>query len=371
VKQKGDILLCVQTLASDLFGCQPEQVQATTTAADIPNWDSMRHVLFVMGVEQEFGVRFNMRSIDGITNGRRFVRVSSGVDPMSRPVIIGAGGCIIQTILQQFATIPGLTDKVDLHMSQITAAGRSALAPDLLERCVVVIEEAVPWQGWRVLEPDEKRQLPASCITASVPTLHFNTLWPLMTEDPRNVPEPNAPYGGGPFGMGDRVALKLVQTLPREARRAAYDASDVLTIANLARYHDLETHNFFMREQDCSVRVAAYVMAHFHEKRLFYTNAHPTGELMYFVLAQLYGIPAISDLIDLPYDDLVSRAKAWSVESYVFVGEEAPIHPAVATYFGLNWWHRDLRYEWLNERRSFDEWIDFYLTYEPRLGAQQ
>ncbi len=285
---------------------------------------------------------------------------------MSRVLVIGAGSCIIEAILNHCRTIPGLDERAELYLSQILPGGRAAVPAEMLRRCGILIEEAAPWQGAGTLSAEERALLPESCARVTVPTLHFNSLWPLMAEDPRNVPEPGAPYGRIPFGMGDRLALRVIETVADPAaRRAAYDATDLRSVANLARSHELEVRNCFAREQGCDVRVAGYVMSHFRDKRLYYTHNHPTGELMFFVLAQLFAVPVLRDLIQLPYDRLVVGARAWADGSNVFGGEEAPIHPAVAEHFGLRWWRRDLTYAWLAERRTFDQWIDWYLTYVP------
>jgi len=44
-----------------------------------------------------------------------------------------------------------------------------------------------------------------------------------MAEDPRNVPERRAVWRI-PFGMGDRLALKITQTVPTGGAAGAYDA---------------------------------------------------------------------------------------------------------------------------------------------------
>ena len=283
---------------------------------------------------------------------------------MSSPVIIGAGSCIIQAIMNQFAGIPGLDQKAELHLSQITGAGRERVPPEILARAAILVEEAAPWQGSGSLTAEERALLPEGCATVTVPTLHFNSLWPLMVADPRNRPEPGAPYGRIPFGMGDRLALKLAQTIPDPAaRKAAYDGTEFRTVANLARAHELEVRNCFAREQGCDVRVAAYVMSNFRAKRLYYTHNHPTPELMYFVLCQLFAVPALRDFIKLPYDQLVVLARKWADTTGVFAGEEAPIHPGVGSYFGLEWWRPDLGYRWLGQTQTFDAWNRFLLTY--------
>ena len=288
-----------------------------------------------------------------------------------KPVIIGAGSCIIEAVLKQFAEVPGLLDKVDFHLSQIVPGGRVPVPPNILARATILIEEAAPWQGSGTLTGEERGLLAETCTTITVPTLHFNSLWPLMTEDPRNQPEPGAPYGRIPFGMGDRIALKIVQSESDPAkRRALYDAVDLASVANLARSHELEIRNCFAREQGCDVRVAAYVMSHFREKRLYYTHNHPTGTLMYFVLAQLYALPAIRDLVKRPYDQMVTAAQKWAIASNVFGGEEAPVHPKVAAHFGLQWWHPDHRYPWMDQQRNFSDWIDWYLRFVPHSDTE-
>jgi capsular polysaccharide biosynthesis protein len=285
---------------------------------------------------------------------------------MTKPLIVGAGSCILQAILNQMQTVEALTANYDFHLSQVTGAGRQRVPPEELLRTSILIEEANPWQGSGTLVEEERALLPESCKRITVPTLHFNSLWPFMTEDPRNKPEPGAPYGRLPFGMNDRLALRIAQTEPDPAkRRALYDALDFGKSVNIGRSHELEIRNCFQREQGCDVRVAAFVMSQFRERRLYFTHNHPTPELMYFVLAQIYALPVMREMLKEPYDRLIVAARRWADTTGVFGGEDAPIHPYVAEYFGLKWWSPDMRYRWLREVRSFDEWMDFYLTYEP------
>ena len=64
---RSDILGRLQAVAAETFGCPPEMLQESTVAADIPKWDSLRHLIFVSGVEQEFGIEFDMDAIAGLT----------------------------------------------------------------------------------------------------------------------------------------------------------------------------------------------------------------------------------------------------------------------------------------------------------------
>lgn len=63
----SDILPRIRRVAVETFGCAPDAITDTTTAADVAQWDSLRHLIFISGVEQEFGVEFEMDAIAKMT----------------------------------------------------------------------------------------------------------------------------------------------------------------------------------------------------------------------------------------------------------------------------------------------------------------
>jgi acyl carrier protein len=65
---RSAILARLQKVAAETFGCHPDQLRETTVARDIPNWDSLRHLIFVSCVEQEFGIEFDIDDIANLTN---------------------------------------------------------------------------------------------------------------------------------------------------------------------------------------------------------------------------------------------------------------------------------------------------------------
>lgn len=54
------LLARVQKVAAATFRCRADEIALATTAADIDGWDSLSHTIFVMELEREFAVRFDL-----------------------------------------------------------------------------------------------------------------------------------------------------------------------------------------------------------------------------------------------------------------------------------------------------------------------
>ena len=52
----------------DVFEDDRLTLAAQTSARDIPDWDSLRHIELLVAVEQEFRVRFNTGEVAGLKN---------------------------------------------------------------------------------------------------------------------------------------------------------------------------------------------------------------------------------------------------------------------------------------------------------------
>jgi len=52
----------------DVFSDDTIEIQATTTAKDIDDWDSLNHVNLIVAVEKRFGVKFTTREVSGLAN---------------------------------------------------------------------------------------------------------------------------------------------------------------------------------------------------------------------------------------------------------------------------------------------------------------
>ncbi len=65
---RAEILPRVQAIAAQTFGCRPDELQEATVAADIGKWDSLRHLIFISAIEQNFDIEFDLDAIAGLTN---------------------------------------------------------------------------------------------------------------------------------------------------------------------------------------------------------------------------------------------------------------------------------------------------------------
>jgi acyl carrier protein len=71
----ADILAGLTDLFREVFDDPSIALSATTTADDIPAWDSMNHITIVVEAERRFGVKFQTAEIEEMKNVGDFVRL--------------------------------------------------------------------------------------------------------------------------------------------------------------------------------------------------------------------------------------------------------------------------------------------------------
>ena len=52
----------------DVFDDEEITVTDKTTANDIEDWDSLSHIMLLSAVEDEFGIKFDMKAVQGLKN---------------------------------------------------------------------------------------------------------------------------------------------------------------------------------------------------------------------------------------------------------------------------------------------------------------
>lgn len=66
--RREEMLLKVQDVFRDVFDDDGLSITEKTSAADIPEWDSLMHISLIVAVEKKFNVRLNAAEIAGFAN---------------------------------------------------------------------------------------------------------------------------------------------------------------------------------------------------------------------------------------------------------------------------------------------------------------
>ena len=65
---KEEIYERLNNVFRDVFDDDSISVSQTTTSSDIEDWDSLEHINLIVAVEQEFGIKFNMKEVTTMKN---------------------------------------------------------------------------------------------------------------------------------------------------------------------------------------------------------------------------------------------------------------------------------------------------------------
>ena len=70
-----DIIQRIQPIFSDVFDETNPTVHADLTSTDVPEWDSLSHVLLIAEIEKAYGFRFSSSEIESLQRVGDLVRV--------------------------------------------------------------------------------------------------------------------------------------------------------------------------------------------------------------------------------------------------------------------------------------------------------
>lgn len=69
------ILNDITLLFRGIFLCDDLVLTLATTAADVPGWDSFKHIEIIMAIEGEFGIKLTSREVDGFKRVGDLVKI--------------------------------------------------------------------------------------------------------------------------------------------------------------------------------------------------------------------------------------------------------------------------------------------------------
>ena len=63
-----DVYAELTDIFRDLFADDKIVLHSSTTASDVPGWDSFNHLNVIVGVESRFGIKFDTSEIESLNN---------------------------------------------------------------------------------------------------------------------------------------------------------------------------------------------------------------------------------------------------------------------------------------------------------------
>ena len=63
---RAEIFEKLTTIFRDVFDDDSIELKEGTTAADIEDWDSLTHIMLLSAVEDDFGIKFDMKAVQGL-----------------------------------------------------------------------------------------------------------------------------------------------------------------------------------------------------------------------------------------------------------------------------------------------------------------
>jgi acyl carrier protein len=71
--EQAEIYRRLTQIIGQILGDDQLLLKPTTTAEDVPGWDSFNHINIIVGTEMEFGVKFNSSELESLKNVGDFV----------------------------------------------------------------------------------------------------------------------------------------------------------------------------------------------------------------------------------------------------------------------------------------------------------
>jgi acyl carrier protein len=66
--KKSEILNSIKEIVRDITGDDDAEITEATTFEDVDGWDSVSNVKIILGIEDEFSIRFDVDEISSVEN---------------------------------------------------------------------------------------------------------------------------------------------------------------------------------------------------------------------------------------------------------------------------------------------------------------
>ncbi len=271
---------------------------------------------------------------------------------MANRSLIVAGNCQSNFLCRALQESPELSEDYDIiYFRNFRKNNQGELKAKDVARCAILLEQI----AHKAPELPHQQDVPGDCRIVRFPILWGSSLWPTMIDDPRSTPEPD--YPGGRFPYGDRLILEFLnEGLTPEQAVDRFFASPLDQLYDLPRFHEINLKKAEFLDERAEVPLARDVFDRFVDTKMFETRNHPSVPLLFELRQKIF--EAIG--VEPPKSDLVEASGG--------MGHiQVPVHPSVASHFGLKWYDPNAAHRFHTERLAARE---YYLRYAANSLAE-
>ena len=292
------------------------------------------------------------------SGGQQGVAAAVALEPVHGII---AGASLASRICQVIAKLPCLKGKFGLRFVDLSKPIDEAvetLPPATLDTMQL---------GWVELTagtPERREALrnhvPAGAAVRTFYAPIIRSLWPFQAPDPRAVFEPGR-YIPSRYPYGDRLAQTLVaMNMPDDVLYLMYDMAAEQDALDLDDLFANDQRRWRAEGKKSDIQLADFIEQHISSSRMFIAPNREGPLLLREILNQVLDDPLVREIAGP--ETLAGELDAL-LDGFVGWQEELPVHKRVAKHFGLAWWSEDMKYCWMNNRRSHRDYILDYIRW--------
>jgi hypothetical protein len=188
----------------------------------------------------------------------------------------------------------------------------------------------------------------------------IRSFWPFQGPDGRAVAEPGH-YHPSRYPYGDRLAQALAGTnAPDDALYTMYDMAAEQEPLELDEIYTNDLRRWRAEGRKSDMRLGDFIERHINTSRLFLAPNLPGPMLLREMLDQVLRDDVISALTS---QETLAAELDTLLDGYAGWQQELPVHKRIASHFNLSWWSPDMKYRWMNNWYTHQEYILDYIKW--------
>lgn len=281
---------------------------------------------------------------------------------LRRSIVIVYGSCQAHYLTSILNSMPSLAAKFTF----VPVLNHAALGEEVAPIPADAAEAVLLWEQYEeranaAVRNDLRATVPDDCAIVTFPPVIYMSPWPFAWMDPRNLPEPNFPFGRYPWG--DRVGIEIANmNLPEEAVVDAYMELARKKMPDVKALFERDRVVSERRDSFCDVKITPFMSENFRTKQLMWTWGHITSAVGVELVRQLWqhSTAVLGELTPERAAELERAGELLPGDGR----EQLPIHPDVIRDLDLRFTAPDGRYSWYGERWTFSEYIKRYIMFD-------